>query len=60
MIIPTLRLYFDMLAYYIMDIFANTEKATEMGRAARKHALKTHDADVNYTTLIEIYKKIKG
>lgn len=49
-----------MLAYYIMDIFANTEKATEMGRAARKHALKTHDADVNYTTLIEIYKKIKG
>lgn len=49
-----------MLAYYIMDIFANSEKATTMGQKARKHAKKTHDADMNFSQLVEIYRLIKG
>lgn len=49
-----------MLAYYIMDLFADVNKATDMGKMARKHALETHDANLNFRTLLEIYKKIKG
>lgn len=49
-----------MLAYYIMDLFENVTKASIMGERAREHALKTHDADLNFKTLIEIYKKIEG
>lgn len=47
-----------MLAYYIMDIFANPEKAKAMGQKAREHAKKTHDADTNFSRLIEIYKLV--
>ena len=49
-----------MLSYYIMDLFANSSKASIMGKRARAHALKTHDADLNFKTLIEIYEKIES
>lgn len=47
-----------MLAYYVMDLFANDKKATEFGKSARLHARKTHDVDVNFKTLVNIYKQI--
>lgn len=49
-----------MLTYYIIDLFANPTKASIMGKRAREHALKTHNADSNFKTLIDIYEKIEG
>ncbi|MBP1920096.1 glycosyltransferase family 4 protein [Youngiibacter multivorans] len=49
-----------MLAYYIIDVFNNPDKATLMGQNARKHALITHNADTNFKALMEIYLRITG
>lgn len=48
-----------MLAYYVMKIFENDKMACEMGKAARAHALQTHNAEKNYEDLINIYIQIK-
>lgn len=48
-----------MLAFYVMKIFEDDKMACEMGKAARNHALQTHNAEKNYTELIKIYNKIK-
>lgn len=47
-----------MLAYYIMQIFADDERALRMSRAARQHALKTVDRDKNFEDTIRIYQTI--
>lgn len=47
-----------MLAFYLKRIFALEEKAAEMGRAARAHALRTHDPDHNLETLLRIYEEL--
>lgn len=47
-----------MLAYYVKEIFGMEERAESIGAAARNHAFKTHDADENLQTLLDIYKKI--
>lgn len=49
-----------MLAYYIKSIFSNEEKTIEFSKAARKHALKTHDRDINYAVLMDIYDEVMG
>lgn len=47
-----------MLAYYIIDLFSDKDRATRFGVNASAHAKKTHDAERNFETLIGIYKKI--
>lgn len=49
-----------MLAHYIICVFENPTLAEKMGMAARKHALITHDAITNYSTLLDIYGKVAG
>ena len=47
-----------MLAHYIKTVFSMEEKAAAMGQAARAHALKTHDPEINLRDLMDIYSKI--
>lgn len=47
-----------MLAHYIKKVFAMGENAAELGKAARQHALKTHDPETNLNCLLEIYKEV--
>ncbi len=47
-----------MLSYYIKKIFADEEKAVEMGNAAKKHAETTHCRENNLQTLLKIYDEI--
>lgn len=47
-----------MLAYYIIDLFQNVEKAKQFSKNARAHALKTHDKDKNLSDLLKIYDNI--
>ncbi|MBU3878752.1 glycosyltransferase family 4 protein [Faecalicatena sp. AGMB00832] len=49
-----------MLAYYVKKIFADSDTAYAMGRAAQKHARKTHDRKANLKRLLEIYKEISN
>ena len=49
-----------MLAHYIKKVFEMEEKAKEMGEAARQHALKTHDPEMNLKRLLEIYEELAG
>ena len=46
------------MANYIMDIFEDDKLAMALSAAAREHALKTHDPEVNYQRLLEIYHEI--
>ena len=48
----------DDMANYIMDIFEDDKLAMALSAAAREHALKTHDPEVNYQRLLEIYHEI--
>lgn len=48
----------DDMAEYIMAIFEDDKLAMSLSNAAREHALKTHDPDVNYHRLLEIYHEI--
>ncbi len=47
-----------MLAYYVMEMFDNNDRAVEMGNRARLHALKTYDKEANVSCMKEIYEKI--
>lgn len=47
-----------MLAHYIMDIFAQGEKAGTMGTVAAKHARITHNPKKNLEDLISIYETV--
>ena len=47
-----------MLAYYIKTVFTMEDAAAELGRAARTHALKTHDPDTNLQDLLAVYKEL--
>lgn len=49
-----------MLAFYIKEIFAKAEAADQLGRAAKKHAMKTHDPEKNLQELLEIYRNLAG
>lgn len=49
----------EMLAYYVSKIFDNDELAISFSKAARKHAMSTHDRDKNYHDLIQAYKEIR-
>lgn len=45
-----------MLAYYVMQIFKDGEKALKMSEQAQKHAAVTHNRDENFNTLMNIYQ----
>ena len=47
-----------MLAGNIMKYFQDDLVAAQKGEKARIHALKTHDRELNYNRLIEIYNEI--
>jgi len=47
-----------MLAYYVGEIFTNNELALQFSAKARKHAMRTHDREVNNQTMISIYNDI--
>ena len=47
-----------MLAYYIMEVFRQQERAEQMGANARAQALQTHDPEKNLRQLLEIYGAI--
>lgn len=47
-----------MLAHYILEIFAEPEKAAAMGGQARHHALATHDPAANLDALLAIYREV--
>ena len=49
-----------MLAYYIMEVFRQEERAEELGRRARSHALRTHDPRQNLEALLTTYRQIAG
>lgn len=46
------------LAEAVISMWRDPGKRDEWCRAARNHALKTHDRDRNYQKLVEIYEKI--
>lgn len=48
-----------MLAYYVMKYFEHDEIVEAYTKAARNHALKTHNQKQNLDTLMQIYKVIK-
>lgn len=45
-----------MLAYYINKVFDAGNKAKTLGEAGYKHALSTHNPEINLKDLISIYK----
>ncbi|MGN0978397.1 MAG: glycosyltransferase family 4 protein [Faecousia sp.] len=47
-----------MLAFYLKQIFAMEEKAVSLGKAARAHALRTHDPEKNLETMLHIYEEL--
>lgn len=47
-----------MLAHYICKVFAMEDQAAEMGRAAKEHALITHDPEKNLQDLLNIYREL--
>ena len=47
-----------MLAYYIKDLFGHPDRAAEFGRKARIHAKKTHDAETNFKTMLDMYESV--
>ena len=48
----------EMLAYYICEVFSNTEKTNRMSEKARIRAKMTHDREVNNANLLLIYQEI--
>ena len=49
-----------MLAYYIMEVFRQQDKAEQMGRRASSHARQTHDPEKNMEALLSTYREIAG
>lgn len=47
-----------MLAYYIIDLFTNIDKARSFSKKAREHALSTHNREKNFNELLKIYEII--
>lgn len=50
----------DALVQAVSRVFDDPELALRMSQAARKRARLTHDADANYTRLLEIYHDINA
>lgn len=48
-----------MITYYVNKIFADDNKARELGQEAAKHASFTHDREQNSQTLFDIYKEVE-
>ena len=48
----------DLLSAYICALFEKDAMAQELGSAARRHALFTHNAQSNFKRLMEIYHEI--
>lgn len=48
-----------LLADSICRIFVMEAEAERMGRAAREHALRTHDPEKNLRDLLEIYRELQ-
>lgn len=48
-----------MLAYYLKKVFAMEESAAELGQAAKDHAGRTHDYQMNLEELLHIYRTIR-
>lgn len=46
------------LAEAVIRIFSNDEEAACLGNKAREHALRTHDPEINYRRLLEIYGEL--
>ncbi len=46
------------LADCIIRLWSDEEEMLKMAESAQKHAMKTHDAGMNYQRLIEIYREI--
>lgn len=42
----------------IIELLSNDKRAIELGKNAKKHALITHDRDVNSNTMYKIYEKV--
>ena len=47
-----------MLAHYIRCLWESSDKASEMGQAARLHARQTHAPDKNIQDLLRIYTEV--
>ena len=47
-----------MLAYYVMQVFSDCNKAKNMGEKARKHAQVTHSYNKNLRELLQTYENI--
>lgn len=47
-----------LLAYHIRELFAMEETAGNMGQAARAHAGRTHNPQINKETLLQIYGQL--
>ena len=48
-----------MLAHYVCKIFENDTLAEEFSVQSRQHAIRTHDRENNYKTIMGIYNRIK-
>lgn len=46
------------LAHAVIEMWKDPEKQIEYCMSARKHAKRTHNREINYTKLVEIYAKI--
>lgn len=46
------------LAEAVLAMWSDEAKMLDYSKEARKHALETHDKDVNYQTLIQMYQRI--
>ena len=49
-----------ILAQYVGGIFADDELALQFSAKVREHAMRTHDAQSNLNTLLDIYEQICG
>lgn len=47
-----------MLAHYVMEVFADDARATQIGEAARSDALRRHDRARNARRIFEIYEAV--
>ncbi len=48
----------NLLANYVCKIFSDDAVAMQLSEHARSRAAKTHDAEINYRRLIDIYREI--
>lgn len=47
-----------MLAYYLSEVFDNSDKATQLGLQAQAHARRTHDPETNFNQIVKIYGEL--